>query len=102
MLFRSIEAEVPVSSGRVDAVLELGDKIYIMEFKYAECPTGASPEAKRGLFEKTLDDGMAQIKEKGYAKKYAASGKTAYQAALAFLGRDEIDMRVEEAAFETV
>ncbi|MCL1809114.1 MAG: PD-(D/E)XK nuclease domain-containing protein [Clostridiales bacterium] len=38
---------------------------------------------------------MKQIKEKGYAKKYEGSGKETYLAAFAFLGRDDIEMKVE-------
>jgi len=38
---------------------------------------------------------MNQIKNRGYAKKYEGSGKTVYQAAFAFLGRDNIEMRVK-------
>jgi len=47
-----------VSGGRVDAVLELEDKAYVLEFKY-----------------------------KG-------GSKTVIQAVFAFLGRDDIEMRV--------
>ena len=87
------DAEVSVSGGRIDAVLELGDKVYIMEFKYSECPRDASPEIKRELFKTTLDDGIKQINDRCYAKKYEKSGKEIYKAAFAFLGRDDIEMR---------
>jgi len=90
-----IDAEVSVSGGRVDAVLELGDKAYIIEFKYKDCPQDASPEAKRAIFDSALEEGMRQIKNRDYAKKYEGSGKTVYQAAFAFLGRDNIEMRVK-------
>ena len=86
--------EVSVSGGRVDAVIELSDQVYIMEFKYTRCPPDADAEKKRQLFEKTLDEAMGQIKEKGYSKKYVGSGKKVYEAAFAFLGRDNIEMRV--------
>ena len=90
-----IDAEVSVSGGRVDAVMELGDKVYIIEFKYKNCPPGASEEKKQKLFAKALGEGMDQIKDRGYYKKYIGSGKTIYQAAFAFLGRDEIEMTME-------
>ena len=90
-----IDAEVSTAGGRVDAVLELDDKAYVMEFKYVKCEQGAEPELKKKLFEKALDEGMGQIKSRGYAKKYEGSGKTVYLAAFAFLGRDDIEMRVE-------
>jgi len=44
------------------------------------------------LIESTLEDGMRQIRERGYANKYQGSGKTVYQVAFAFLGRDDIEM----------
>ena len=88
-----IDAEVSVSGGRVDAVLELADKAYVMEFKYEHCAKDALPEEKRRLFDKALGEGMEQIKGRGYAGKYSGSGKTIYQAAFAFLGRDDIEMK---------
>ncbi|MCL1809035.1 MAG: ATP-binding protein [Clostridiales bacterium] len=90
-----IDAEVSVSGCRVDAVLELDDKAYVMEFKYVKCEQGAEPELKKKLFEKALGEGMGQIKSRGYAKKYKGSGKKVHLAAFAFLGRDDIEMAVE-------
>ena len=87
-----IEAEVSVSKGRVDAVLELDDKVYIIEFKYERCPPDVDPETKQKLFEKALKEGIDQIKDRCYSKKYMGSGKTIHQVAFAFLGRDDIDM----------
>ena len=91
-----MDAEVAVSKGRVDAVLELGDKVYVMEFKYGQCPQDAGDEKKRKLFESALKEGMEQINEIGYHKKYSGSGKAVYRVAFAFLGRDDIEMRVEQ------
>ena len=91
-----LEAEVSVARGRIDAVLELNDKVYIIEFKYKQSPPEASAENKQKLFAAALAKGMAQIKDRGYPEKYAGSGKTVYLAAFAFLGRDEIEMCVEQ------
>jgi hypothetical protein len=90
-----IDAEVSVSRGRVDAVLEVEDKVYVIEFKYVKCPADAGVEEKMKLFVFVLDEGMEQIKSKGYHKKYDGSSKSVYLLAFAFLGRNEIDMRVE-------
>lgn len=76
-------------------MLELSDKAYIMEFKYEYCGKDAPPEEKRRLFDKALGEGMKQIKDRGYSSKFAGSGKAVYQAAFAFLGRDDIEMRTE-------
>jgi hypothetical protein len=90
-----IEAEVSVAEGRIDAVLELGDAVYIMEFKYKECPAEANAEEKNKIFDAVLSKGMEQIKNMGYHKKYTEKKKKIYMAAFAFLGRDEIEMRTE-------
>jgi len=90
-----IHAEISVSGGRIDATLELSDKAYVMEFKYEGCNPDTAPEEKQKLFEKALNDGLEQIKDRGYADKYAGSGKTVHLATFAFLGRDEIKMRSE-------
>ena len=90
-----MEAEVSVSQGRIDAMLELADKVYILEFKYSDCEPDVSAEEKQKLFAAALKKGMEQIKAKGYSRRYAGSGKTIYQAAYAFLGRDDIEMLVE-------
>ena len=90
-----MDVEVPVSKGRVDAVLELDDYVYVMEFKYESCAPDASKDNKQQLFDKALDKAMCQIKDRGYHKKYIGSGKTVYLAAFAFLGRDDIEMKVE-------
>ena len=87
-----IDAEVSVSKGRIDAVLELGDKVYVFEFKYQACPPNADESEKRELSGKALKQGMKQIADRGYADKYKGSGKKIYQAAFAFLGRDNVEM----------
>ena len=92
LLGYDIQTEVSTSRGRVDAILELKDKVYVMEFKYEDCPNDASADEKRKLFDKALAEAMKQIDEKGYADRYRGSGKTIVKAGFAFLGRDEIDM----------
>jgi hypothetical protein len=90
-----VSAEISTSKGRIDAVLELEDKVYVMEFKYHDCEPDAVPEVKRKLFDAALDEGMKQIKDMGYADKFIGSGKETRLAAFAFLGRDDIEMRTE-------
>jgi len=89
------DAEVSTATGRIDAVLELGDRIYIIEFKYRDCPPDAAPDTRAKLMESALEEGISQIKGKGYHNKYASCGKTVCLAAFAFLGRDDIEMRAE-------
>ena len=87
-----IDAEVSVSKGRIDAALELEDKVYIFEFKYVNCPPDADESTRKEISDKALKLGMKQISDKGYTGKYIGSGKIIYQAAFAFLGRDNVNM----------
>jgi len=89
-----IDAEVSTAKGRVDAVLELDDRVYVMEFKYKDCPPDTPEETKRKLFDKTLEEGAKQIESKGYHRKYESGGKEIVKAAFAFLGRDEVEMKL--------
>ena len=88
-----LSVEVSVSKGKVDAVLELSDKVYIIEFKYCKCPPDINEVKKRELFDTALDAAIEQIHKRGYAEQYHGSGKAIYQAAFAFLGRGDIEMR---------
>ena len=90
MLGFDMDVEVSTSRGRADAVLELDNIIYVMEFKYVKCPPDAGAEEKRELSEAALSEAIAQINEKGYAAKYNGRGKSICIAAFAFLGRDDI------------
>ena len=56
-----------------------------MEFKYKECPPDISEEKKLEIYDAVLKNGMGQIKEKGYAKRYTGGGKKVYQAAFAIM-----------------
>jgi len=91
-----IQADVSTARGRVDAILDMEEYVYIIELKYEDCPAGASGETKQKLDSKVLAEGIAKIKKKGYHTKYTGSGKKIILASFAFLGRDNIDMAYEE------
>ncbi len=55
-----MDSEVHTSDGRMDAVVQTGERIFILEFKLDESAAAA----------------MQQIRDKGYAEKYRLSGKT--------------------------
>lgn len=55
-----VSVEITTNRGRIDAVIELTDKIYVCEFK----------------LNGTQEDALAQIKNKGYYEKYQKKGKT--------------------------
>ena len=56
-----VHTEVHCATGRADCVVEFKDKVYIFEFKL--------------ISNKTSENAVKQIKEKGYADKYSGSGK---------------------------
>ncbi|MEL3905602.1 MAG: ATP-binding protein [Treponema sp.] len=56
-----VHTEVHCATGRADCVVEMANKVYLFEFKLT-----ANGSA---------EDAMKQIQEKGYADKYAGSGK---------------------------
>ncbi len=91
-----INVEVAVSRGRIDGVLELDDKVYIMEFKYADLRKDETDINKEKAIKKELNLAMVQLKDRGYADKYMGSNKKIYQVAMAFIGRDNIDMQIEK------
>ncbi|MFN8489495.1 MAG: ATP-binding protein [Caldilineaceae bacterium] len=63
----AIRAEPLTSQGRIDAVLELGDKVYILEFKMT-----------------TAQVALDQIKARGYDQPYHNQGKTIILLGIAF------------------
>jgi hypothetical protein len=71
--------------------------VYILScffiFVKQECPPEASAEEKSEIFDAALSEGIEQIQDGGYHKKYIGVGKAIYLVAFAFLGRDEIEMR---------
>jgi hypothetical protein len=58
----TMDAEVHTNRGRIDAVIELKDRVYIFEFK----------------LDKTAQAALDQIKQRGYAEKYIHMKKTLY------------------------
>ena len=63
-----------------------------------DCAPSASPDERQEQRERALDEGIRQIEDRGYAARYEGSGKAVYKAAFAFLGRDDIGMKLEEGA----
>jgi ATP-dependent exoDNAse (exonuclease V) beta subunit len=63
-----IESEPHTSDGRMDAVVQTADHVYIIEFK----------------LDKSAQTALNQIKKKGYAEKYRLTGKTVTGVGIAF------------------
>ena len=68
MLNAQATAEVKTARGRIDAVVETPDYIYVFEFKL------------RG----TSEEALAQIEEKGYAAKFASDPRKLFRIGCAF------------------
>lgn len=62
-----VSAEEVIAQGRIDAVLELPDKIYVLEFKMSSAQIA-----------------LDQIRARGYAQPYRASGKPVVLIGIAF------------------
>ena len=68
MLKARVACEVKTARGRIDAVVETPEFVYVFEFKIC----GTSEEA------------MAQIEEKGYAAKFASDPRKLFKIGCAF------------------
>ena len=78
-----VRAEVVTNRGRIDAVIRCPDDVYVIEVK----------------LDRTAQEAMDQIREKGYAEKYRASGKRITLIGMNFSSekRQIGDVLVEEA-----
>ena len=61
------------ATGRVDAVVKAPDAIYVVEFKY----------------EKSAQEALAQIDERGYLLPYATDGRKLYKVGVNFSERTQ-------------
>ena len=80
-----VRAEVVTNRGRIDAVIRCPDDVYVIEVK----------------LDRTAQEAMDQIREKGYAEKYRASGRRVTLVGMNFSSekRQIGDVLVEEADF---
>ena len=78
-----VRAEVVTNRGRIDAVIRCPDDVYVIEVK----------------LDRSAQEAMDQIREKGYAEKYRASGKRITLIGMNFSSekRQIGDVLVEEA-----
>jgi hypothetical protein len=63
-----MQSEVKTSDGRIDAVVETPDSVWVMEFK----------------LDKSAKEALTQIQQKGYSTPYRASGKTIIEMGINF------------------
>ena len=82
--------EKETNKGRIDAVLELTDKVYIMEFKFA---TNTKVKQATTLSRRAIK----QIKDKQYYEPYLGQGKKIILLGLGFLDR-QLHGRMEVVA----
>ncbi len=93
MCFRTTEvdlkAEDMTKHGRSDLVLLHAKQVFVLEFKVVENKTG---------LKKGLDSALAQIREKGYARKYRSRKEPIHLIGLVFgkKERELLDIRVEK------
>lgn len=68
LLGKYTKCEVHSAKGRADCIVETKDFVYIFEFK----------------LDKSADEALSQIEEKGYAKPYAADLRKVYKVGVNF------------------
>ena len=86
LLGGNIRLEEEQAIGRVDAILETEDLVYITEFKFSE-----SKEMPQ-----ILDEAMQQIKDKKYFEPYLSDKRKILLLGVGFIGKDSIDLTLEE------
>ena len=75
----NLDMEVLTDKGRVDGVLDFGDKIYCIEFKYGK--SGSN-------MDKLTENAVKQIKEKKYYEKFMSEGKKVIFLGVAFIDKE--------------
>ncbi len=86
LLGAEVNLEVLTNQGRIDAVLELDDKIFIIEFKYRRENVDLDTLVKTAL---------TQIRNKKYYEKYLSKNKRIYLLGIGFIEK-EIGYAIEE------
>ncbi|MEM8523973.1 MAG: AAA family ATPase [Bacteroidota bacterium] len=74
--------EKETSKGRIDAVLELPDKIYVIEFKFGKV------EGRIKKVETLAQNALQQIEERQYHQPYLSSGKKVILFGIGFLEKE--------------
>jgi deferrochelatase/peroxidase EfeB len=83
--------EKETHQGRIDAALELHNRIYIIEFKFAQ--------SKRHKNVSTLAaQALKQIEDNGYHRPYLAQGKPVVLLGIGFLDKKKIAGKVKVIA----
>lgn len=86
MMGLKMDLERMTSVGIMDGVLELDDKIYVIEFKYQN----------GGItLESLVQSALNQIKDRKYYESYLAENKQIILLGVGFLGKKDIDMKME-------
>ena len=85
LLGNRIQLEEEQAIGRVDAIIELEDLIYVIEFKYSETKK----------MKTLLEEALNQIKEKKYYQPYLSNNRNILLLAVGFLGKGQIDLQME-------
>jgi hypothetical protein len=88
-----MSSEVAVSLGRIDGILEMPGKVYIIEMKYHKGGKRDSAEKRKTRQNNLMTQALEQIESRGYADKYSGSGLQVYKVAIAVVGRSDVACR---------
>lgn len=72
-------AERPLMHGRIDGVMELENRVYIIECKHS----------RKGTLKTLIKNALKQIEDKDYAAPYLSSGKTIFLMGIGFLEKNK-------------
>ncbi|MEZ4886039.1 MAG: AAA family ATPase [Chitinophagales bacterium] len=82
--------EDATDKGRIDCTLDLGKKIYIIEFKYSE----------KGTMEHLLKQSMTQIDQLKYYEPFEGSGKEIWLLGVGFLVKEDAKLKKNVLSIE--
>ena len=74
-----IDLEVLTDKGRIDGILELEDKVYLIEFKYGKAGSNLNTLTKKAL---------KQIKEKNYGERFLNESRKLVYLGVGFAGKE--------------
>jgi hypothetical protein len=74
-----IDLEVLTDKGRIDGVLELKDKIYLIEFKYGKTDSDMEKLTKKAL---------KQIQDKNYGERFLNDSRKLVYLGVGFAGKE--------------
>jgi hypothetical protein len=92
-----VTPEAAVAGGEIDGTIDTATgRSYVIEMKYAKAATGAPSEAISQALTAATTKAVAQIDARGYADRYAGTGRKVYKVGVAVAGRGVVRVAVSQ------